>query len=101
MAKANFSEWQNLMDFANEYEEMTRPFSLKPPSDAELGALIRKFNPQFFRTVFGYATLVDNFCDSKSDTLAVEPKLAKLMEDNQFKIEGGNYFKTEGDAGNE
>lgn len=95
MAKASFSEWQNLMDFANAYEEATRPFAFNPPTDAELGALIRKLNPQFFRTVFGYATLMDNFCDPNSDTLAVEPKLAELMEKNGFKLTGGNYFKEE------
>jgi len=92
MARASKKEWQNLMDFANAYEELTPRFALYGPTDEELGALLRKFNPDFFRVVFGYATLVDNFCNLKSDTLEVRPDLAELMEKANFELTSGGFW---------
>jgi hypothetical protein len=88
MAKASYAEWQNLMDFANEYEELTKGW----PSEEELGKLLKKYDPQFFRTIFGYATLVDYFCDPKESTLALAPDIEEVFTKAGFQLKGGNYF---------
>jgi hypothetical protein len=92
MARANKTEWQNLMDFANAYEELTPRFSLVEPSDTELADLFRKYKPEFFRVVFGYATLVDNFCDLNASSLEVRPDIAEVFSKTGFKLKGGNFF---------
>jgi hypothetical protein len=92
IAKASYAEWNNLMDFANAYEELTNQWRSEP-SDAELGQLLKRYNPQFFRTVFGYATLVDNFCNPKESTLAVAPEIEEIFIKTGFELKGGNFYK--------
>jgi len=95
ISKASYSEWQNLMDFANEYEELTPRFSLSPPSNEELGQLLRKYNPQFFRTVFGYATLLDVLCDPNDNTLALNKEISEILEKAGYQLKEGAFFSKE------
>ena len=90
MAKASKEEWQKLMDFANEYEELTGAFKFSP-SDADLGKLLKKHNPEFFRTVFGYATLVDMVCDPKDNCLALKPEISEILEKAGYELKSGGF----------
>ena len=76
MAKADKTEWEAVMRFANELEEEIK---YRHMTDEELGAWARKA-PCLFRVVFGYQTLVDNCADPNLDYLDFNPEIKRVME---------------------
>ena len=74
MAKADVTEWEKAMKFANELDDR-----IQNSNNADLGAWVRKSNPYLVRVVYGFRVLVDNACDPKADTLEWKPEIAAAI----------------------
>ena len=74
MAKADVTEWEKAMKFANELDDR-----IQNSNNADLGAWVRKSNPYLVRVVYGFRVLVDNACDPKAATLEWKPEIAAAI----------------------